>query len=124
MNALQEPTIAVVDDDEAVRGALVNLLSSCGRDVVSFASAEEFLASPVCSAASCLITDIQMPGMSGLDLQRRLLADGSRMPVILLTAFPREHVRREAEMQGAAGFFIKPFDGARLMDCIEEALAR
>ena len=123
MNALQEPTVAVVDDDEAVRGALVNLLSSLGLDVVAFASAEAFLESACWRKAACLVCDIQMGGMSGLDLQRHLLAAGSRVPVILLTAFPRDHVRREAEAQGAVGFFAKPFDGARLADCIEKALA-
>jgi FixJ family two-component response regulator len=123
MNALEEPTVAVVDDDEAVRSALVNLLSSLDIAAVSFPSAEAFLDAPARREAACLVCDIQMSGMSGLDLQRRLVAEGSRMPVILLTAFPRDHVRRDAEAEGAFAFFAKPFDGARLADCIEKALA-
>ena len=116
------PTIAVVDDDEAVRSALDNLLRSFGLAVAAFASAEEFLASPVRGAASCLIADMQMPGMSGLDLQRHLATSGNRVPVILITAFPREHVRQQAEAQGVFGFFAKPFEGRPLMECIERAL--
>ena len=116
-------TVAVVDDDEAVRDALSNLLASLDLGVATFASAEDFLASSACHAAACLITDVQMPGMSGLDLQRHLIGDGNRMPVILITAFPRDHVRQQAEADGAFGFFAKPFDGGLMIDCIERALA-
>jgi FixJ family two-component response regulator len=116
-------TVAVVDDDEAVRDALSNLLASLDLGVATFASAEEFLASSACSVAACLITDVQMPGMSGLDLQRHLIENGNRIPVILITAFPRDHVRQRAEADGAFGFFAKPFDGGRMIDCIERALA-
>ena len=116
-------TVAVVDDDEAVRDALSNLLASLDLGVATFASAEEFLASPACSVAACLITDVQMPGMSGLDLQRHLVSIGSRVPVILITAFPRDHLRQQAEAEGAFGFFAKPFDGRLMIDCIERALA-
>lgn len=121
MNA-NKPTIAVVDDDEAVRAALANLLASLDLGVAVFASAEEFLASPACQAAACLITDVQMPGMSGLDLQRHLANRGSRVPVILITAFPGDHVRRQAEEGGAVGFLAKPFDGRLMIECIERAL--
>ncbi len=116
-------TVAVVDDDEAVRDALSNLLASLDLGVATFASAEEFLASSACNVAACLITDVQMPGMTGLDLQRHLIENGNRMPVILITAFPRDHVRQQAEADGAFGFFAKPFDGGRMIDCIERALA-
>ncbi|MBY0323075.1 MAG: response regulator [Reyranella sp.] len=116
-------TVAVVDDDEAVRDALSNLLASLDLGVATFASAEEFLASSACDVAACLITDVQMPGMSGLDLQRHLIGNGNRIPVILITAFPRDHVRQQAEADGAFGFFAKPFDGGRMIDCIERALA-
>jgi FixJ family two-component response regulator len=116
------PTIAVVDDDEAVREALSNLLASLDLSVAAFASAEEFLASPVCCAAACLIADVQMPGMSGLDLQRHLAEKGNRMPVILITAFPRDNVRQQAEADGAFGFFTKPFDGGLMIACIERAI--
>jgi FixJ family two-component response regulator len=116
-------TVAVVDDDEAIRDALSNLLASLDLGVATFASAEEFLASSACDAAACLITDVQMPGMSGLDLQRHLIGNGNRIPVILITAFPRDHVRQQAEADGAFGFFAKPFDGGLMIDCIERALA-
>lgn len=116
-------TVAVIDDDEAVRDALSNLLASLDLGVATFASAEEFLASSACRAAACVITDVQMPGMSGLDLQRHLVGNGNRIPVILITAFPRDHVRQQAEANGAFGFFSKPFDGGLMIDCIERALA-
>src|SRR4030095_10453841 len=105
MTCSQPPTIAVVDDDEAVRDALRNLIASLDLGVATFASAEEFLASPACRAAACLITDVQMPGMSGLDLQRHLAGSGNRIPVILITAFPRDHLRPQAEAARDGGLF-------------------
>ena len=122
MTSVKEPTVAVVDDDDAVRDALSNLLSSLGLTVATFDCAEAFLASPACVEAACLIADIQMPGMSGLDLQRHLADGGNRLPVILITAFPREHVRQQAEAAGAFGFFAKPFEGAPMIACIERAI--
>jgi FixJ family two-component response regulator len=124
MTGSKPPTVAVVDDDEAVRGALGNLLASLDLGVATFASAEAFLASPACRDAACLIADVQMPGMSGLDLQHHLAETGNRLPVILITAFPQEHVRRQAEAEGAFGFFAKPFDGGLMIQCIERALRR
>jgi FixJ family two-component response regulator len=122
MSSSRPPTVAVVDDDEAVRDALGNLLASLDLAVAAFASAEEFLASPASRCAACLIADVQMPGMSGLDLQRHLSESGSHMPVILITAFPRDHLRQQAEADGAFGFFAKPFDGGLMIACIERAL--
>jgi FixJ family two-component response regulator len=116
-------TVAVVDDDEAVRDALGNLLASLGLRAATFASAEEFLTSPASGAAACLIIDVQMPGMGGLELQRRLAASGNRAPVILITAFPLEHVRRQADALGAVGFLVKPFEASLLIECLERALA-
>lgn len=116
------PIIAVVDDDEAVRAALDNLLRSLGLEVATFVSAEAFLASPICAGAACLIADVQMSGMSGLDMQRRLRIKGNRMPVILMTAFPLDHVRERAVADGALGFLAKPFESSALIDCIEQAL--
>jgi FixJ family two-component response regulator len=124
MSSSKPLTVAVVDDDEAVRHALSNLLASLDLGVATFASAEAFLASPVCRDAACLIADVQMPGMSGLDLQRHLAVSGNRLPVILITAFPQDHVRRQAEAEGAFGFFAKPFDGRLMIECIERALSR
>ena len=124
MTVAKAPTVAVVDDDDAVRDALSNLLSSLGLSVATFASAEAFLASPAGVEAACLIADIQMPGMSGLDLQRHLADSGNRLPVILITAFPRDHVRQQAEAAGAFGFFAKPFEGGPMIACIERAIRR
>ena len=116
------PIVAVVDDDEAVRAAIQNLVRSLDLGVVTFASAEAFLASTVVGGVACLITDVQMPGMSGIDLQRHLAATGDAVPVILITAFPRDDVRLKAEAEGAYGYLAKPFDGPRLIECIERAL--
>ena len=123
MTGSKPPTVAVVDDDEAVRAALSNLLASLDLGVATFASAEEFLASPACRESACLITDVQMPGMSGIDLQRHLASEGNCIPVILITAFPQDRLRQQAEAEGAFGFFAKPFDGRLMIDCIERALA-
>jgi FixJ family two-component response regulator len=116
------PTIAVVDDDECMREALGNLLMSMGLEVRAFATAEDFLASPCRSSVACLVSDVQLPGMGGLELQRRIVADGNALPIILITAFPRDHVRRQAEQQGAVALLAKPFDGSRMADCIKRAL--
>ena len=119
---LKAPTIAVVDDDESVREALGNLLMSIGLEVQGFDTAEDFLASPHRNSVACLVSDIQLPGMSGLELQRRIVADGNALPIILITAFPRDHVRRQAEQQGAVAVLAKPFDGSHMVDCIHRAL--
>lgn len=116
------PTIAVVDDEEAVRAAVANLLSSLGLEVAAFGSAEEFLASPVTTTAACLITDIQMPGMSGLDLQRHLAASGNRIPIILMTGFPKEQARQQASADGAVGYLAKPFESRQLIELIDGIL--
>ena len=123
MTRSEAPTVAVVDDDESVREALGNLLASLGLGVATFASAEEFLASPACRAAACLITDVQMPGMSGLELQRRIVADGNGLPVILITAFPAGPCPPAGRGRGRLGTFAKPFEGRLMIHCIERALA-
>ena len=123
MSRPKTPVIAVVDDDEAVREAIENLVRSLGLAVATFASAEAFLASTIRDGVSCLITDVQMPGMSGIDLQRHLATTGDGVPVILITAFPRDDARARAEAEGAYGYLAKPFDGRRLIECIDRALA-
>lgn len=121
-NANAPRYVAIVDDDESVREALGNLLRSVGFEVQAFSTAEAFLDSPERRSAACVVSDIQMPGMDGLELQRRLAASGSTLPVILMTAFPRDHVRRQAEEQGAVALLAKPFDGNRLIACVQRAL--
>lgn len=116
------PIITIVDDDEAVRTALESLIRSLGLRASTFASADAFLNSERVRDTSCLITDIQMPGISGIELQARLRAQGNMVPMIFITAFPEERVRRRAMAAGAVGFLSKPFDGSAIIDCIDRAL--
>ena len=116
------PLISVVDDDESVRESLPDLLREFGYDVRAFASAEEFLKSDQLTGTTCLITDVQMPGMSGIDLQARLKESGNHLPVIVITAFPDEAVRKRAMQLGALSFLAKPLDDAALTDCLDRAL--
>jgi FixJ family two-component response regulator len=114
--------IAIVDDDDAVRVAIERLIRSLGYSASTFASADEFLKSEQVSNTSCLITDVQMPGLSGIDLQDRLVARGHRIPTICITAHPDENVRTRAMKAGAVGFLSKPFNQDRLLDYLEKAL--
>ena len=116
------PTIAIVDDSDSVRNGMATLLRSLGHSVAAFDSAEAFLESGQVSSTTCLITDVQMPGMSGLDLQKRLIAEGHRIPVIFLTGFPDENVRIRALKAGALAFLSKPFDQPELAEHLEKAL--
>jgi FixJ family two-component response regulator len=119
-----QPMIAIIDDDEDVRVATENLVLSYGLEARTFASAEEFLDSPDVNEADCLITDMQMPGMSGVDLQVELRKRGCDVPMVFITAFPQERLRRQVESLGALGFLTKPFDTRSLMACVDAALAR
>ena len=93
-----------------------------GYGTSTFGSAEEFLNSEQISRTSCLITDLHMPGLSGLDLQDRLIAEGHRFPIIFLTAYPDEDVRMRAVKAGAVGFLTKPCNHDHLLDCLDKAL--
>lgn len=114
--------IAVVDDDELVRVALQRLLKTSGFAVASFASAEDFLKSSQLREVECLIADIRMPGMSGLDLQATLQAENSAIPIIFITAHGDEKMRLQAMRAGAVGFLAKPFDSGILLDRVRSAL--
>jgi FixJ family two-component response regulator len=116
--------ISVIDDDASVRAAANNLLSSHGYLVHAFASAEEFLQSARLDDSSCVIADVQMPAMSGLDLLTHMRAKGYALPFIFITAFPEENVRARALKAGAICFLAKPFAGPALINCIETALNR
>jgi FixJ family two-component response regulator len=120
----QEPLIACVDDDVSAREALEGFLKAFGFAPEIFSSAEEFLQSERLDETSCLITDIHLGGMSGLQLQSRLAASGSRIPVIVITAFPDDRVRRRALTAGAVCFLNKPFDKEDLLTGIRSALDR
>jgi FixJ family two-component response regulator len=110
--------VAVVDDDESVRSAVHGALKSVGLDARSFASAEEFLDSDLCRETACLISDIQMPGMSGLELQAALAKDGCPIPIIFITAFGDKRVRAQALKAGAIEFLDKPFDDSLLLETV------
>jgi FixJ family two-component response regulator len=116
--------ISVIDDDASVRAAANNLLSSHGYLVHAFASAEEFLQSALLDDSSCVIADVQMPAMSGLDLLAQLRAQGYTLPFIFITAFPEESVRARALKAGAICFLAKPFAGPALISCVEAAVNR
>jgi FixJ family two-component response regulator len=114
--------ISVIDDDASVRAATNNLLRSHGYTVHTFASAEEFLQSAHVNDTSCVIADVQMSVMSGLDLLTALRTQGYAAPFIFITAFPDESVRARALKAGAIGFLAKPFAGPTLINCLHTAL--
>jgi FixJ family two-component response regulator len=114
--------VAVVEDDDSYRNALQRLLTSAGFQVRSFASAEDFLDSGQQHETACLIADIRMPGMSGLDLQAKLNADHCPIPIIFITAHGDEQMRLQAMRGGAVKFLGKPFDCAILLESVREAL--
>lgn len=118
------PVIVIVDDDESVRIATRSLVRSLGFTVHMFASAEDFLRSQHVGECSCVITDVQMPGLSGIDLQSRLIAEGRDTPIIFMTAFADEAVEARALKAGAVCFLSKPFDGRILVKCLEKALSQ
>jgi FixJ family two-component response regulator len=117
------PLIAIVDDDESVRSAVHGVLKSVGLTTRSFASAEEFLRSGHQSETACLITDIQMPGMSGLELQAMLAEEELRIPIIFITAYGDAKTRTQAMRAGAVEFLGKPFDDEVLLESVRTALA-
>src|SRR5216684_5775838 len=114
--------ISIVDDDESMRESTKGLVSSLGYQAASFASAEEFLQSDSLANTSCLIADVQMPGLSGIDLQSWLIARGVQMPTIFITAFPEEGTRLRALTAGAVGYLGKPFSEESLLKCLDAAL--
>jgi FixJ family two-component response regulator len=112
------PLIIIVDDDDAIRVAAESLIRSLGLRARCFASAEEFLVSDILDETACLITDVHMPGISGLELQDVLRARGQKMPIVFITAYPEEAIHMRARAGGAAAVFMKPFDGQSLSDCV------
>lgn len=114
--------VAIVEDDESYRLAVQRLLKSAGLSVRSFASAEDFLSSGQQQETGCLIADIRMPGMSGLDLQAKLISDHYPIPTIFMTAHGDEKMRMQAMRAGAVKFFTKPFDGENLIEAVRVAL--
>jgi FixJ family two-component response regulator len=118
------PLISIVDDDEAVRAATESLVRSLGQAASTFASAEAFLQSSLASKTCCLILDVQLPHMSGVELQDHLSNLGFDIPIIFITAHPDETIRARALDSGAVCFLHKPLDEQRLVECLDEALNR
>lgn len=114
--------VAIVDDDQSVRRALEGLLKAAGLEARSFASAEEFLKSGEQHQTRCLIADIRMPGMSGLDLQLKLNAENCPIPTIFITAHGDENMRLRAMRAGAVEFLPKPYHDGVLLECVRTAL--
>jgi FixJ family two-component response regulator len=116
--------IAIVEDDPFVRGSIRRLIRSFGYTVEAFQSANDFLAFPCLDETACLITDINMPEMTGVELFRRLIETGRQIPTILITAYPDDAVRTRALADGALCYLKKPFDEDVLLRCVQEALHR
>jgi FixJ family two-component response regulator len=116
--------VSIVDDDPSLRRSVRNLLTSVGFRVQAFASAEEFLESPQRANTGCLVLDLRMAGMTGLELLKHLGATGSRIPVVILTAHGDDEARQRALQAGAVAFLGKPFHGDALLDAVRTALNR
>jgi FixJ family two-component response regulator len=112
------PTICIIEDDDSVRRALGRLLRSVGLGVESFATAEEFLQCFARTQPSCLILDVHLPGLSGLELQQRLHDEGRTIPIVVITAYADEKVREQAFQAGAIAFLPKPFEECSLLQAV------
>lgn len=119
---MKVPQISIVDDDESVRDALKSLIDSVGFHAEPFRSGEDFLGSPFLSQTDCLITDVRMPGMSGLELQERLNAAHSPIPVVFISAHDDNEARTRGLRAGAVAFLQKPFSEDSLLGAISECL--
>jgi FixJ family two-component response regulator len=118
----ESPVISIVDDDLSVREGIVDLVRAMGFKTLAFERAKHFLQSSRLDETSCLITDVAMPGMSGLQLHDHLVASGKRIPTIIITAFPAEADRRRAKQAGVLCYLAKPFDDTELAECIRSAV--
>jgi FixJ family two-component response regulator len=122
-NSIQEPlVVVVVDDDESVRESLPDLLKEFGFTVLAFSSADEYLASENVDRTTCLVLDMVMPGMSGLDLQAELKNRGRKIPIIFITAQKDESVRKRVLAQGAVDVLLKPFSDTALRKALSKAM--
>ena len=117
-----ELMISIVDDDPTVREATVDLINSLGYEAFAFESAEQFLDSGQAKNTTCLITDLQLPGLSGVELQTQLQRDGYRTPIIFITGFPEAKAQTRALAAGAVAFLTKPFEETALIDSLRIAL--
>lgn len=117
-----KPVISIVDDDQSVRESTMDLIETTGLLAETFDSAEDFLKSSSLHSTSCLITDVQMPGMTGLELCRHLAESGNGIPTILITAYPDDKDRARATQAGVICYLVKPFNGDDLLACVCAAL--
>jgi FixJ family two-component response regulator len=118
----EAPLISIVDDDPLARDGIRELVESLGYKTNTFKSAEHFLVSGLIADTTCLITDLQMPGLNGLELQEALRSRAYQTPVILITAYPNEKHRTRALANGAVGFLYKPFNEEALIECLTAAI--
>jgi FixJ family two-component response regulator len=114
--------ISIVEDDEPFRESMRKLMTVLGYTVEVFPSARDFLASPLLAATACLVSDVQMPGMSGVELHKHLIKAGHVIPTILVTAYPDEMTRNRALMDGVVCYIAKPVDDDHLERCLRSAL--
>jgi len=114
--------VSIVDDDESVRDAMKSQVSSFGYRVQTFGSIAEFLESSQIENTDCLVTDVQMPGLSGVELQNRLLSDGYHMPTIFISAFPNSQIEGRVLQRGAIAYLRKPFNDHELLEHLETAV--
>lgn len=118
------PIVAAVDDDFRIRESMASLLESAGYALLTFSSAEEFLGSGTLAAAICVITDVRMPGMDGIELQRRIRIERPRLPVILISGHYDPEIRQIAIDEGAIEFLYKPFDATCLLKAVQLAVTK
>ena len=118
------PVISLIEDDRFVRDSMKRLMRSLGYGVETFSSAADFLASSQLAETACLIADIQMPEISGIELHRRLVDAGRAVPTILVTAYPDDEAHIQALRDGVVGYLSKPVDEKRLVECLRDALRR
>ena len=120
----ERPLVVIVDDDQSLRNATRDLLKAAGFSTATFEDAESFLGSASRAAAACLVADMRMPGMTGLELYQALVAFGERIPTVIITAHPEEQTQSRAREAGITCYLSKPFAPDDLLECVDEALAK
>jgi FixJ family two-component response regulator len=120
----QRPLVVIVDDDQSLRNATRDLLKAAGFSTATFEDAESFLGSASRASAACLVADMRMPGMTGLELYQALVASGDRIPTVIITAHPEELTQSRARDAGITCYLSKPFAPDDLLECVGEALAK
>ena len=121
---LESPLVAIVDDDKSIRNSTQDLLKAAGFSTAAFEDAESFLGSASRASAACLVADMRMPGMSGVELYQALVASGHGIPTVIITAHPEDVTQARGRVAGLTCYLIKPFTPDELLECIHEALAK